>query len=54
MDFSKFIDWAFLGIIAAFAGWIAKSVADLNVKIAVVISQIESHEKRIDHLEKKN
>lgn len=38
-------------IIAAAAVYIAKSLHDLNVKIAVVVERVDAHEKRITHLE---
>lgn len=50
--------FAFMGL--AIAGWIAKSIdamgkdlSELNLKIAVIIERVETHEKRIDRLESK-
>ena len=61
MDFSNFIEWAFLGVTTG-GVWILwemkKSVDGLNVKIAVLISQheqsrsdIDDHELRLRQLE---
>lgn len=30
----------------------AKSIKDLNVKMAVIVERVDTHEKRIDRLEK--
>lgn len=40
-----------VGIGVALLGWMAISVSALNTKIAVVIYQIDAHEKRIERLE---
>lgn len=53
-DFHEFAYWGFQGLITISALWIAKSVSDLNVKIAVVIEKLDSHEKRIEKLELKD
>ena len=58
------MDWAtvaqaLFGFMAlAIAGWVARSidkmrasVEELNVKMAVIIERVESHEKRLDRLE---
>lgn len=52
--FAQFINWGFLLMLSALAAWIAKSISDLNVKIAVIIERTESHENRIKHLESRN
>jgi hypothetical protein len=55
MEFSQFIEWCFLGILSASSVYGVKvlaslnnSIQDLNVKIAVVIEKVSSHEKRLD------
>jgi hypothetical protein len=56
MDFNQFRDWAFLTVITGGVGimWgLKKSVEELNIKIAVIIEKIDTHEKRITHLEGK-
>lgn len=40
-------------LITASSIYIAKSLGDLNVKIAVVIQRVDSHEERIVNLEEK-
>lgn len=51
MDFQHFVEWSFYGIMGTCAVAIARSIMDLNVKIAVVIEQLAGHEKRIERLE---
>lgn len=56
MDFNAFKDWAFLGVLSSgvYILWgIKSSVDELNIKIAVVVSRIDTHEKRIEKLEEK-
>lgn len=55
MDFSKFIEWAFLGIISGSAiyavgilGSLRNSVNELNNKIATVIEKTAWHEKWLE------
>ncbi len=55
MDFSKFIEWAFLGIISGAAifavGILASlknSVNELNNKIATIIEKVTWHEKWLE------
>lgn len=38
-------------LIAACAVYIAKSLNDLNIKIAVVVEKVDTHERRITKLE---
>lgn len=38
-------------LVAACAVYIAKSLNDLNLKIAVIIERVDSHEKRLNKLE---
>jgi hypothetical protein len=48
------MEWAFLGIVAGGVGILWKiydSLNQLNVKIAVVITRMDSHEDRISKLE---
>lgn len=52
-QFQEFIYWCFQGLITLAALWIAKSVSELNVKIAVVIEKLDAHEKRIEKLEER-
>jgi hypothetical protein len=54
MQFQNFVEWAFLGVVSGgvYVLWrIHDSLNELNVKVAVVISQMESHERRISDLE---
>jgi hypothetical protein len=54
MDFNQFREWAFLTVITGGVGimWgLKKSVEELNIKIAVIIEKIDTHEKRISRLE---
>lgn len=38
-------------VIVGVGGYIAKSINDLNIKIAVVISRLSDHDERIKRLE---
>ncbi len=65
LDFQHFKDWMFLGLIASTAtlilrylGKIAKSLMELNIKVAELLQQtswhskiLDQHEQRISHLE---
>jgi len=55
MEFSKFIEWAFYGVISGGIYIIAQSinsmkasVIELNVKLATVIEKVSYHEKALD------
>lgn len=56
MDFTKFVEWAFLLIIsgsitwcAAFLSKISQSVGNLNIKLAVVLERLAYQEKEINN-----
>lgn len=54
MNFSEFMQWAFLAILAGGVGILWKmyeSLNELNIKMAVVITQMNAHEVRIQKLE---
>lgn len=60
LDFTKFIDWAFMGIVGAGVAWVAKSVGSLRELTAVALERMKWHERelkdhkdRISFLEKK-
>ena len=38
-------------VLVPVAIYIAKSISELNIKMAVIISRVDSHEHRIDKLE---
>lgn len=38
-------------VIAVCAIYIAKSISELNTKIAVIVERVDSHEKRISRIE---
>lgn len=59
MEFTKFIDWAFLGLISggmvfliSFLKGLGDGISLLNTQIAVIIERVEHHERRIGLLEK--
>jgi hypothetical protein len=49
--FSAWVDKGFWYLLVASVSYGAKSVAELNVKMAVVIDQVQSHEARIHSIE---
>lgn len=58
MDFSDFVTWAFLGMtsftairVVNFLDKTNQSIEKLNLKIALVIEKLETHEERIAKLE---
>ena len=60
MDFTKFVEWAFYGIIGGCSVYlvtiisgIKDSIDKLNINMAVIIEKTSSHEKRIEKLEEK-
>lgn len=48
MEFAKFVEWAFYGIVGGCAVVGVRTLSELNVKIAVIIEKMSSHEKRLD------
>jgi len=55
MDFSKFVEWAFYGVVgyAAIAvvqllSMLKKEIAELNSKIAIIIEKTAWHEKWLE------
>lgn len=61
MDFIEFAKYIFYGLMGGVASYgvyvlakIQASIEELNVKVAVVISRSDSHEKRLDKLEEKH
>lgn len=55
MDFSKFVEWVFYGLIGGGVYVIAeamasmnKSMIQLNINLATVIEKVSSHEKSLD------
>ncbi len=60
MDFAKFVEWTFYGIIGGCSVYlvsiisgIKESIDKLNINMAVIIEKTSSHEKRIEKLEEK-
>lgn len=58
LDWIPIVPYIFGFMALAIVGWVAKSidrmsrsVEELNIRIAVIINQIESHDKRITRLE---
>lgn len=57
MDFTKFVEWAFMGLVSA-AGtavcyllWnLLNSIRDLNVQIAVIIERTARQKESIDNM----
>lgn len=61
MDFEQVKDLVLEGLAVATVGWFAyemrkmrESVESLNIKIAVVIRDVDNHERRLSRLEEKN
>lgn len=57
-SFAHFIQWAFYGVITLLGGTavsalfgLKRSVEELNTNVAVVISRVDTHEKRLDRHE---
>ena len=58
--FAQFVSWAFYGLLS-FVGWMGvsrlgnldDSIRTLNEQIAVIISRVDTHEKRLDKHEVK-
>ena len=58
MEFAKFIEWAFYGIVSGSAvyavsmlGKITRSIEKLNINVAVIVEKISGHEKILDRHE---
>lgn len=58
MEFDKFVEWAFYGVIGSSAVYgvsilsrLNASVNSLNIKIAVILEKIANHEEKIDKLD---
>lgn len=59
-NFTTFINWGFQALLLAMVSWgvselssLTKSVQDLNVKMAIVLTKAEGYERRIDKLEQR-
>ena len=59
-NFSTFINWGFQALLLAMVSWgvselssLTKSVQDLNVKMAIVLTKAEGYERRIEKLEER-
>lgn len=57
-NFSKFSEWLFMGLITYFAWQVAnnieimrQSISELNVRVAVVIEKVTSHDREIESIE---
>lgn len=48
LEFGQFVDKVFWSVIIVIAGYTARSINELNEKIAIVITQVSFQEKRID------
>ena len=48
MEFAKFVEWAFYGIVGGCSVVGVRTLSELNVKIAVIIERMSNHEKRLD------
>ena len=55
MDFAKFVEWAFYGIVGGCSVYgvnvlaqLKDSVSSLNEKMAAIIERTTNHEKRLD------
>ena len=54
MEFSAFIQWAFLGVITGGVGILYQmkgSMNELNTKLAVFVERLEHHQEKLDKLE---
>jgi hypothetical protein len=54
MEFSAFIQWAFLGVVSGgvvILYQMKSSMNDLNVKLAVFVERLEHHQEKLDRLE---
>jgi len=56
--FAEFVSWGFQSLLLAFVAWgvselagVNKSIQELNIKMAVVITKSEGYEVRIQKLE---
>lgn len=48
MEFAKFVEWAFYGVVGGCSIMGVRVLSELNIKIAVIIEKVSSHEKRLD------
>lgn len=60
MEFSKFIEWAFMAILASAVTWcvrilqdISKSISQLNTQVGTILEKTHWHEKEIDRHDKR-
>jgi len=60
MEFTKFVEWVFYGVVGGCAVYMVQilsglkeSVDDLNIKMATIIEKTTNHERRIEKLEDK-
>lgn len=51
MEFAKFVEWCFYGIVGSACTYGAYSIAQLNTNLAVIIEKMLWHEKIIDRHE---
>lgn len=58
MEWQHFVEWLFYGALTAVGSYgvfvlsrLQQSAENLNIKIAVVVTHIEGHERRISRLE---
>ena len=56
VDFTKFVEWAFLSILtgsvvwsAKFLAMISKSISQLNLQVALILERIATQQKEIDN-----
>lgn len=47
MDFTQFVSWVFYGVVGTCAIYIAKSINELNIQVAVLI---EKHDHTTDEI----
>lgn len=60
MEYAEIAKWFFYSMASGISGYgvylikqLVASIADLNVKVAIIIERTENHEKRLDRLEDK-
>lgn len=60
MDFDKFVEWGFLGLIAGSVGWaslflqrISQSISELNERVAVILEKTGWHARQIENLDER-
>ncbi len=59
MEFDKFIEWGFMGVVGGGITWsatilqkIQKNISDLNSQVAVILEKTKWHEKEIEQLKR--